>query len=76
MADIDSAAKRLEEALAQLEAEVKIRLESEPPAKAALAEVAAERDALRAAVDAASVRVDRTIATVRALLDDGDNSDG
>jgi len=72
MATTDPNSERLEEALARLEAEVANRLRGAPPAEGGdLAEVTAERDALRAAVDSAGNRIDQTIESIRALLEGG-----
>jgi hypothetical protein len=73
MPTTDPTAERLEEALARLEAEVELRLRGpQPDAGGDLAEITAERDALRAAVDAAGDRIDRTIDSIRALLEGGE----
>ena len=71
MSNTDPAAERLESALAQLEAAVANRLRAATPAgDRDLSAVTAERDALRAAVDSAGERVDQTIKSILALLED------
>ncbi|MDA1133037.1 MAG: hypothetical protein O2905_07425, partial [Proteobacteria bacterium] len=64
----------LEDALGRLEAEVAALLQRDRALpNDDLAKVTAERDALRAAVDAAEERIDHTIAAIRALVEGSGN---
>lgn len=64
----------LEDALARLEAQVEALLQRDRAASDDdLARVTAERDALRAAVDAAGERIDHTINAIRTLVEGNGN---
>ena len=64
----------LEDALARLEAQVEALLQRDRTASDDdLARVTAERDALRAAVDAAGERIDHTINAIRTLVEGNGN---
>jgi len=71
MPNIDPAAERLESALTQLETAVANRLRATTPTgDRDLSALTEERDALRIAVDSAGERIDQTIKSIRALLED------
>ena len=71
MPNIDPAAERLESALTQLETAVANRLRTTTPTgDRDLSALTEERDALRIAVDSAGERIDQTIKSIRALLED------
>ena len=75
MSAIESAAKRLEGAVARLEAGARARTEADSARvtelESELAEVKAERDALRGATRAAGQRIDHSLSAIRTLLGDG-----
>ena len=71
----DLAIERLENALVRLEKELAQRLRSGVLQEdQSYAEIVAERDALRSAVEIAEVRINQTIESILALLEDGDGN--